>query len=195
MLTTLSARLATRTCARQATRALSATASSRSSSATQSSDDKLHPTFIKDPPTANPSAASDPWKLDRPPMPEPPRLDPSIQTMDDLIASPHPEGRDNEPTETLRKRLVYESRKRGILEMDLILSTFAKERLPEMSDRELREYDRFLTLPDWTIFYYVTGKAEAPEPWASSEVLSELLEHSANKGKSVRMMPDLEVKQ
>ncbi|GJN89191.1 hypothetical protein Rhopal_002168-T1 [Rhodotorula paludigena] len=128
-------------------------------------------------------------------MPEPPKLDPSIRSMDDLIASPHPEGRDNEDTEILRKRLVYESRKRGILEMDLILSTFAKDRLPTMSDRELREYDRFLTLPDWTIFYYVTGKAEAPEPWRSSSVLSELLHHSANEGKSVRRMPDLEVKQ
>lgn len=62
--------------------------------------------------------------------------------MAELLASPHPEGRDNEPTETLRKRLVYESRKRGILEMDLILATFAKTRLPEMTDGQLREYDR-----------------------------------------------------
>lgn len=125
-------------------------------------------------------------------MPEPPKLDPAIKSMDDLINSPHPEGRDREPTETLRKRLVYESRKRGILEMDLILSTFARDRLANMSDRQLREYDRFLTLPDWTIYYYVTGKAEAPEPWRSSAVLSDLLHHSANKGKTVRRMPDLD---
>lgn len=58
-----------------------------------------------------------------------------------------------------------------------------------------RKLVQFLTLPDWTIFYYVTGKAEAPEPWKSSRVLSELLEHSANKGKHVRRMPDLDVKQ
>ena len=62
--------------------------------------------------------------------------------MAELLASPHPEGRDAEPTETLRKRLVYESRKRGILEMDLILGTFAKTRLEGMQDHELREYDR-----------------------------------------------------
>ncbi|GAA5916409.1 hypothetical protein JCM8208_000908 [Rhodotorula glutinis] len=165
-----------------------------SSTAAPPDSDKTHPALVKDPPVANPSADTDPWTIKVPPMPEPPQLDPSIRTMDDLIASPHPEGRDNEPTETLRKRLVYESRKRGILEMDLILSTFAKDRLAVMSDRELREYDRFLTLPDWTIFYYVTGKAEAPEPWRSSEVLGELLHHSANKGRTVRRMPDLEVK-
>ena len=51
---------------------------------------------------------------------------------------------------------------------------------------------QFLTLPDWTIFYYVTGKAEAPEPWKSSEVLKELLHHSANEQKEVRSMPALE---
>ncbi|GAA6050208.1 hypothetical protein JCM3770_000453 [Rhodotorula araucariae] len=177
-----------------ATRGLASSAPLRSSTAPPPENDRTHPALLKDPPVANPSTETDPWTIKVPPMPEPPKLDPSIRSMDDLIASPHPEGRDNEPTETLRKRLVYESRKRGILEMDLILSTFAKDRLPTMSDRELREYDRFLTLPDWTIFYYVTGKAEAPEPWRSSDVLSALLSHSANKGRTVRRMPDLEVK-
>ncbi|GAA5835520.1 hypothetical protein JCM11251_002954 [Rhodosporidiobolus azoricus] len=193
MLRTVAARIPTRTTT--PLRRFTASAFSRNSSSSSTHEDLTHPALVKDPPASNPSSATDPWTLQPPPMPEPPKLDPSIQTMDDLIKSPHPEGRDNEPTETLRKRLVYESRKRGILEMDLILSTFAKERLPEMNDRELREYDRFLTLPDWTIFYYVTGKAQAPEPWRSSEVLKGLLEHSANKGKTVRRMPDLEVKQ
>ncbi|KAK4693284.1 succinate dehydrogenase assembly factor 2, partial [Phenoliferia sp. Uapishka_3] len=111
--------------------------------------------------------------------------------MAELIASPHPEGRDGEPVETLRKRLVYESRKRGILEMDLILATFARTRLAELNEAELREYDRFLTLPDWSIYYYVTNKSKAPEPWASSWVLNELLNHSKNTGRTVRRMPDL----
>ncbi|GAA6025275.1 hypothetical protein JCM11491_000157 [Sporobolomyces phaffii] len=163
------------------------------SSARVSESDRTHPALVADPPVANPSAASDPWPLKPPPLPEAPALPPHVKTMADLLATPHPEGRDHEPTETLRKRLVYESRKRGILEMDLILSTFAKERLAELDDRQLREYDRFLTLPDWTIFYYVTGKAEAPEPWRSSEVLQDLLNHSANRGKEVRRMPDLQV--
>lgn len=199
------------------TRAFAVWTPRSSSSSSSSTDDRIHPALVEDPPVANPSTETDPWTLKAPPMPEPPRLDPAIKSMDDLINSPHPEGRDREPTETLRKRLVYESRKRGILEMDLILSTFARDRLAHMSDRELREYDRvsplsgagrasfarygthppaplqFLTLPDWTIYYYVTGKAEAPEPWRSSAVLSDLLHHSANKGKTVRRMPDLDL--
>ncbi|GAA5844422.1 hypothetical protein JCM3766R1_006389 [Sporobolomyces carnicolor] len=163
------------------------------SSSRLSESDRTHPALVRDPPVANPSAASDPWPLRPPPMPESPPLPRGVETMQDLLATPHPEGRDDEPTETLRKRLVYESRKRGILEMDLILSTFANERLQHLDDRQLREYDRFLTLPDWTIFYYVTGKAQAPEPWASSRVLQDLLDHSANRGKQVRRMPDLEL--
>ena len=53
---------------------------------------------------------------------------------------------------------------------------------------------QFLTLPDWSIYYYTTNKAEAPEPWASSWILSELIEHARNRGKTVRRMPGLEEK-
>lgn len=50
--------------------------------------------------------------------------------------------RDNETITALRARLVYQSRKRGMLEGDLILSTFAAENLHKMSEDELKEYDR-----------------------------------------------------
>ncbi|KAK4046216.1 Succinate dehydrogenase assembly factor 2 mitochondrial [Microbotryomycetes sp. JL201] len=153
-------------------------------------DDLTHPALVRDPPASNPSSATDPWTLKPPPMPDLLVSDPP-PTMDQLLASSHPEGRDLEEPEILRKRLVYESRKRGILEMDLILSTFAKDRLGDMTERQLREYDRFLTLPDWSIYYFVTGKAPAPEPWKSSWILNELLNHSANRGRTVRRMPDL----
>lgn len=103
--------------------------------------DLTHPSLLKDPPISNPSSETDPWSLT---PPAPPSIPFGMEglTMQELIDSPHPEGRDQEPTETLRKRLVYESRKRGILETDLILATFAKDRLGTMVDRELREYDR-----------------------------------------------------
>lgn len=54
--------------------------------------------------------------------------------------------RRNESTETLRARLVYQSRKRGMLEGDLLLSTFASENLPSMTHEELLEYDRVCTV-------------------------------------------------
>ena len=50
--------------------------------------------------------------------------------------------RHNESIESLRARLVYQSRKRGMLEGDLLLSTFAAENLSTMTQQELLEYDR-----------------------------------------------------
>jgi succinate dehydrogenase assembly factor 2 len=50
--------------------------------------------------------------------------------------------RHNESEETLRARLVYQSRKRGTLESDLLLSTFARDFLPTMTVEEMQEYDK-----------------------------------------------------
>lgn len=50
--------------------------------------------------------------------------------------------RPNEPIDRMRARLVYQTRKRGMLENDLLFSTFAKEQLGEMERAELEEFDR-----------------------------------------------------
>jgi succinate dehydrogenase assembly factor 2 len=42
----------------------------------------------------------------------------------------------------MRARLMYQSRKRGTLESDLLLSTFARDVLAGMGEEELREYDK-----------------------------------------------------
>ncbi|KAF8423396.1 TPR repeat protein-like protein [Tirmania nivea] len=64
--------------------------------------------------------------------------------------------RSDEDLSTLRSRLQYQSRKRGILETDLLLSTFADKYLPEMSREQLLEYDKFLDENDWEIYYWCT---------------------------------------
>ncbi|KEI39834.1 uncharacterized protein L969DRAFT_86420 [Mixia osmundae IAM 14324] len=139
-----------------------------------------------------PSKATDPYPIPFQTREFPEPVSPaSIGATSDII-TPHPEGRPvDEPVETMRARLVYQSRKRGILETDLILSTFAKRRLPSMTENELKEYDRFLTLPDWDILSYATGKRAAPEGWEHSKILTEIQKHSDNEGKEIRMMPSL----
>ncbi|EJP66322.1 TPR repeat protein [Beauveria bassiana ARSEF 2860] len=57
---------------------------------------------------------------------------------------------------TKRARLLYQSRKRGILESDLVLSTFAAQHLPVMTPAQLTEYDLFLDENDWDIYYWAT---------------------------------------
>ncbi|KAL9548631.1 hypothetical protein PS6_006514 [Mucor atramentarius] len=79
--------------------------------------------------------------------------------------------RPNEETENKRRRLTYQSRKRGILETDLLLSTFAKVWLPQFSREQLEEYDKLLDEPDWDIFYWSTNKKPVPQKWQNSKVL------------------------
>ncbi|KAM0461081.1 hypothetical protein ACHAPV_004395 [Trichoderma viride] len=59
---------------------------------------------------------------------------------------------------TKRARLLYQSRKRGTLESDLLLSTFASQNLPTMTTEQLTQYDLFLDENDWDIYYWATQK-------------------------------------
>ena len=78
----------------------------------------------------------DPW-----PMPHTPEHMASTASPADL-PPPKPLPRPGEPSETTRARLVYQSRKRGTLESDLLLSTFAQEHLGTMDAEELSEFDK-----------------------------------------------------
>jgi hypothetical protein len=55
-----------------------------------------------------------------------------------------------------------QSRKRGTLESDLLLSTFADAYLPKMSKKQMTQYDLFLDENDWDIYYWATQEAPSP---------------------------------
>ncbi|KAF8348630.1 hypothetical protein F5887DRAFT_951142, partial [Amanita rubescens] len=86
--------------------------------------------------STSPAPRKDPWLL-----PNTPQHLASTETPSDL-PPPTPIERPNEPVGTMRARLIYQSRKRGTLESDLILSTFANENIHKMDEKELKEYDR-----------------------------------------------------
>ncbi|KYK60397.1 early meiotic induction protein 5 [Drechmeria coniospora] len=69
--------------------------------------------------------------------------------------------RTGEDDGTKRARLVYQSRKRGTLESDLLLSTFAAKHLPTMAGPLLNEYDRLLDENDWDLYYWATQREPA----------------------------------
>ncbi|KAI3322476.1 DUF339-domain-containing protein [Xylariaceae sp. AK1471] len=75
-----------------------------------------------------------------------------------------------EDEKTMRARLVYQSRKRGILETDLLLSTFADLCLPTMSRKQMVEYDLFLDENDWDIYYW--AMQEEPSTSSSSSTVN-----------------------
>ncbi|KAF8965083.1 mitochondrial protein [Flammula alnicola] len=128
---------------------------------------------------------ADPW-----PLPHTPEHMASTTTPSD-VEPPAPLPRPNETVETLRARLVYQSRKRGTLESDLLLSTFARDQLSTMTQEEMMEYDKLLDEPDWDIYYWATSKRAPPERWANSPLLEKLRVHARNEGKVVRKMPAL----
>ena len=53
-----------------------------------------------------------------------------------------------------------QSRKRGTLESDLLMSTFADAHLNHMTKEQLEQYDRFLDENDWDIYYWATQEPE-----------------------------------
>ncbi|TFK38083.1 Flavinator of succinate dehydrogenase-domain-containing protein [Crucibulum laeve] len=130
-------------------------------------------------------ACADPW-----PLPHTPEHLASTATPTDA-PRPTPLPRPNEAIETLRARLVYQSRKRGTLESDLLLSTFARDHLSTMDEQELQEYDKLLDELDWDIYYWSTGKRTPPERWEISQILERLRVHTLNEGKVIRKMPAL----
>ena len=64
------------------------------------------------------------------------------------------------------KRLHMRSMRRGIKEMDLILSGFAAAQLGGMDDDALTLYDRLLEENDHDLYQWVTGQAAAPSDLA-----------------------------
>ncbi|KAI0864902.1 Flavinator of succinate dehydrogenase-domain-containing protein [Xylaria cubensis] len=74
-----------------------------------------------------------------------------------------------EDEKTMRARLVYQSRKRGILETDLLLSTFADQYLPTMNQDQMVEYDLFLDENDWDIYYWATQEEPSSSTNPSSQ--------------------------
>ncbi|KDQ58788.1 hypothetical protein JAAARDRAFT_128691 [Jaapia argillacea MUCL 33604] len=147
------------------------------------------PTFIRCLSTTRP-VRGDPWVLPNTPehIAQTEAASQSQSTQSVIPPLPRP----NEKADTLRARLLYQVRKRGTLETDLLLSTFAtKDKLASMEETELKEFDKLLDEPDWDIYYWSTGKRTPPERWASSSILGKLRVHARNEGKEVRRMPDL----
>jgi antitoxin CptB len=72
-----------------------------------------------------------------------------------------------ETHENRLKRLSMRSMRRGIKEMDIILSRFAEAKLTSMSDAELSHYDALLQENDQDLYQWVSGQKSAPDHFAA----------------------------
>ena len=72
----------------------------------------------------------------------------------------------SEPRDIRVKRLKMRSMRRGIKEMDLILSAYAERHLANMDPAGLDTYDALLHENDQDLYQWVTGQVPPPETFA-----------------------------
>ncbi|MFY0597616.1 MAG: succinate dehydrogenase assembly factor 2 [Cognatishimia sp.] len=77
------------------------------------------------------------------------------------------------------KRMKLRSMRRGIKEMDIILSHFANTRLDGMNEAELDHYDALLDEADQDLYQWVSGQAAAPAVFA--ELIEDIAKEMARK--------------
>ena len=106
----------------------------------------------------------------------------------EFIPVPEYAERPGEELEVRKARLLYQSRKRGMLENGLLLSTFAAKYLKGMTEGQVDQYDKLINKPsnDWEIYYWATGNKPTPEEY-QSEIMDLLKEHAKNKEKDCRI--------
>lgn len=78
----------------------------------------------------------------------------------------------SETEENRIKRLKMRSMRRGIKEMDIILSAYADQHLAQMSDTTISLYDTLLDENDQDLYSWVTGQTNPPEKF--KELLAEI---------------------
>uniref|UniRef100_A0A7S1ZCM3 Uncharacterized protein n=1 Tax=Trieres chinensis TaxID=1514140 RepID=A0A7S1ZCM3_TRICV len=62
-----------------------------------------------------------------------------------------------------KKRLVYRSKQRGWLEVDLLLGTWANENVQRLNSDELDQYEAFVNLETIDIYNVITLRTGVPE--------------------------------
>jgi len=96
-----------------------------------------------------------------------------------MFEMPKPVRPIDEPREVRIKRLAMRSMRRGIKEMDLILSAYATKHLDKMSDAGLTLYDDLLDENDHDLYQWVTEQ-KLPDP-AYSDLIKDIQVHVAQQ--------------
>ncbi|RLN82596.1 hypothetical protein BBJ28_00003776 [Nothophytophthora sp. Chile5] len=65
--------------------------------------------------------------------------------------------------EANRKRVIYRSKQRGWLEVDLLLGSWASQNVMQLTAEELQQYEDILNEETIDIFNYISGKSVIPE--------------------------------
>ena len=91
-----------------------------------------------------------------------------LPTVDDIedsakTANQESQSKEERELEIRKKRLVYRSKQRGWLEVDLLLGTWASENVPFLTLDELDEFESFVNLETIDIYNILTLRSVVPE--------------------------------
>ncbi|KAL3765117.1 hypothetical protein ACHAWO_009436 [Cyclotella atomus] len=70
---------------------------------------------------------------------------------------------DEQLLEVRKKRLIYRSKQRGWLEVDLLLGTWAAQNVPNLTLEELDQFEEFVNLETIDIYNVLTLRVDVPE--------------------------------
>ena len=73
-----------------------------------------------------------------------------------------------------RKRLIYRSKQRGWMEVDVLLGTWASQNVPSLSVAELDEFEEFVNEETIDIYNMITLKTDIPEKFDNNEVVKRI---------------------
>ena len=75
-----------------------------------------------------------------------------------------------------RKRLIYRSKQRGWLEVDLLLGSWAAENVATLTKEECDAYEHILNCETIDIFNFITGKDPIPD-WLDTPTMKRLQDY------------------
>jgi len=78
----------------------------------------------------------------------------------------------------MRSRLIYQSRKRGILENCIIFTTFADKHLKTFDSKQLQKYDALINskFDEWDLYAWAIGSKPVPKEF-DNDIMSLLKSH------------------
>jgi succinate dehydrogenase assembly factor 2 len=77
--------------------------------------------------------------------------------------------------------MIYRSKQRGWLEVDLLLGSWAVDNVPKLTNKELDEYELVLKEETIDIYNYISGKDALPDHLKGLEVIQKLQAYAMAK--------------
>uniref|UniRef100_A0A7C8ZUN7 Succinate dehydrogenase (Quinone) n=1 Tax=Opuntia streptacantha TaxID=393608 RepID=A0A7C8ZUN7_OPUST len=91
---------------------------------------------------------------------------------------------DGESRRRLINRLLYRSKQRGFLELDLVLGKWVEENIHSMDENGIRSLIQVLDLENPDLWKWLTGQEQPPESVSTNPVFSAVCEKVINNLKS-----------